>query len=517
MSILNKNSSIEGGIILPADNNNNESAEILDVGVKTPIKSKRKTDSSSAPMIILCVFMIGMITCILVISWFYKSPSGAIISGGVILPAVVEYAGIKNIPGKRFTGIETTRTNQNRELTDEVKKVLQAKGLPADIFKLDVPPDKNLAVLLKREFKIYRDNPGEIELLRKQPIFIDGKVNDQALLAADEALTRLEPKKLAVRQMLDDDNEVAYSFEIINIEGIGETPDISSAGYLEDYVLLEEYAIAKAIRTNKIRDAVIAIAYVFRITQLTAEIPSLPVRHVAATTRLKAIDLVQSIVFSKSFAEEDLRELFMIILEQLDTWCPESKTFAGYRASGMKTFNLIAAMGIDFAFEKSELDELEKRDKDRFEYRINQNWTWDHVFFLESMQTIIGSCNEPYYKRKEFIESILNKLQEKYNTPEELITSNFLLREAPRVMQYYAFERTKCEVAALTMAYSLRNSQGMSEYAEKTIESYTKELMTGKPYHIRQIVNETQPKINVVWGSYFGNMKPFVVPDYSKK
>jgi hypothetical protein len=468
-------------------------------------------------MVILFLFIGGMIACIALIRLFYKSPASSSVSGGIILPAVVDYAGIKNIAGKRFAGIETTRTYQNGELTDEVKKVLQASGLPSDVFKLDVPPDKNLAVLLKREFKIYHDNHGEIEQLRKEPIFINGVVNDKALLAADDVLSRIDPKRLLVRQMLDDDEQVAYSFEIINIDGIGETPDISSAGYLDDYVLLEEYAVAKAIRSNKIRDAVIGIAYIFRIAQLTAEVPSLPVRYVAAQTRLKALDLVQNTVFAKSFAEEDLRELFLILIEQLDTWTLESKAFIGYRASGMKTFNLILAMGIDYAFENSELEELAKRDKDRFEYKINQNWAWDHVFFLRSMQTIIGSCEQPYFERRDVVEKILHTLQEKYDTPEDLITSYFLLRETTRFMQFYAFERTRCEVATLAMAYSLRYSEGVSEYAEKAIKDYSKELMTGKPYHIRQIVNESEPKINIVWGSYFGNMKPFTTPDYSKK
>ncbi|MDR2346443.1 MAG: hypothetical protein LBE18_10280 [Planctomycetaceae bacterium] len=487
-----------------------------DNDITIPNNVKRKSSQSTKPLIVICtLFVAGIITCSILVGLFYESPKNSSISGGIILPAVVEYAGIKNIPGKRFTGIETTRTYQNRELTGEIKKVLQASALPGDIFKLKVPSDKNLAVLLKREFKIYHDNRGEFELLRKEPIFINEKVNDNALLQAEEVLERVDQKRLSVRKMLDDAEQTAYSFEIINIDGIGETPDISSAGYLDDYIILEEYAIARAIRAGKIRDAVIAIAYIFRIAQLTADVPNLSVRYAAAQTRLKAIDLVQNVVFAKSFEEEDLSELFLIILEQLETWSEESKTFIGYRASGMKTFNLILALGIEYAFENSELDELAKRDENRFEYKINQNWAWDHVFFLESMQKIIGECEQPYYMRRDVIEKILHTLGEKYDTPDELITSTFLLRDIPRFMQFYAVERTKCEIAALAMAHSLKNSKSTAKETANVIKMFSKELMTGKPYQIKQIINETEPKIKIVWASYFGNLKPFKVPDYS--
>ncbi|MDR2171959.1 MAG: hypothetical protein LBP59_17580 [Planctomycetaceae bacterium] len=497
-------------------NNSPENVEVANVEVKAPVKRKRKPPHSTKPLIITCIIVFFVFTCIFIISVFYRQPVSSSLSGGIILPAVVEYAGIKNIPGKRFAGIESTRTYKSTELTAEIKKVLQAAGLPNDVFAVKVPADKNLAVALKREFKLYHDNHGEFEQLRKEPVFVNGAVNNKALTNAAEVLARVDSKRLSIREMLDDSEQVAYSFEMINIEGIGDTPDISSAGYLDDYVLLEEYAVARAVKEGKIRDAVIAIAYVFRIAQLTAEAPNLPVRYVAAQLRIKALDLIQNTVFADSFIEEDLSEFYLIVLEQLETWSEESKAFIGYRASGMKTFNLILAMGIDYAFEQSELDELAKRDPDRFSYKINQNWAWDHVFFLQSMQTIIGECSHPYYERRENIEKILNTLNEKYDTPEELITSSFLLREMPKYMQFYAVERAKCELAALVMATSLKNSKNIAENTTKTINDFKKEPLTGKEYHIRQIINETKPKINVVWGSYFGNMKPFRVPDYSK-
>jgi hypothetical protein len=484
--------------------------------------SKRTTHQSTKSLVVVCTIMVGIVVAFIILGVIFKPQADSSISGGIILPAVVEYAGIKNISGKRFAGIESTRTYNNNELTGEVKKVLQANGLPADIFKLKVPSDKNLAVLLKREFKIYHDNHGELEQLRKEPVFVDGVVNNNALLQAEEVLLRVDSKRLSIRKMLDDAEQVAYSFEIVNIEGIGETPDISSAGYLDDYILLEEYSVARAVLNGKIRDAIISIAYVFRIAQLAAEVPSLPVRFIAAQTRLKAIDMIQNTVFAKSFSEEDLRELYLIVLEQLETWNSEADTFAGCRASGMRTFNLILAFGFEYAFETSELEELDKRDKDRHEkvsykFRINQNWAWDQTFFLQSMQAIIGECKHPYFERKNTMDKIFNELNEKYDTPHELLTSYFLLREVPRYMQFYALERTKCEVAALAMAHSLKYSSGIADSAAQIIKNFVKEPLTGKPYHIRRIVNESEPKIDIVWGSYFGNMKPFKVQDYSKK
>ncbi|MDR2643321.1 MAG: hypothetical protein LBC74_11070 [Planctomycetaceae bacterium] len=512
MSIFKKNSDSQSKIVSadvddPIDANEPDEVTVV---------YKRKLHQSTKSMIFVFAFIFAILVFIS-LGIFFRSKVNSSISGGIIMPAVVEYAGIKNISSKRLVGIESTRTYQNKELIEEVKKVLQANGLPADIFKLKVPPDKNIAVLLKREFKIYHDNHGEFEQLRKEPVFVGGAVNHKALAQAEEVLSRVDAKRLSVREMLDDAEQVAYSFEIVNIEGIGETPDISSAGYLDDYILLEEYAVACALRDGKIRDAIISIAYVFRIAQLAAEIPSLPVRFIAAQTRMKAIDMIQNIVFAKSFSEADLRELYMIVLEQLETWSSEAATFAGYRASGMKTFNLILSLGIDYAFVTSELEELAKRDKDRFEYRINQNWAWDQSFFLQSMQKIIGGCKYPYFERKAIVDEIFIKLNEKYDTPEELTTSFFLLRDVPRYMQFYAMERTKCEIGALVMAHSLKYSTGVAEYAAKTIETFVKEPITGKPYNIRQIVNESEPKIDVIWGSYFGNVRPFKVPDYSKK
>ncbi|MDR0391958.1 MAG: hypothetical protein LBH59_08635 [Planctomycetaceae bacterium] len=514
MSIFSKSTESQSKIMSSDVNNPTELPDDQD---DTIVTTKRKIPKQSIRSIVVFAIVIGGIITFIFLGVIFRPQTNSTISGGIILPAVVEYAGIKNISGKRFTGIEATRTYKNNELIEEVKRVLLANGLPADIFKLNVPSDKNIAVLLKREFKIYHDNHGEFEQLRKEPVFVNGTVNSNVLLQTEEVFARANPKRLLMRQMLDDDEQVAYSFEMVTIEGIGETPDISSAGYLDDYVLLEEYAAAYAVRDGKIRDAIISIAYVFRLAQLAAEVPSLPVRFIAAEIRLKALDMIQNVVFAKTFSEEDLRELYLILLEQLDTWSAEANTFAGYRASGMKTFNLILSLGIEYAFEKSELEELLKRDKDRFEYRINQNWAWDQSFFLQSMQKIIGVCKLPYFERKDVLDEIAKKLNAQYDTPDELITSYFLLREVPRYMQFYALERTKCEIAALAMAHSLKDSTGVADLAKQTIEDFKQEPMTGKPYFIKQIVNESNPKIDIVWGSYFTNIKPFKVPDYSKK
>jgi hypothetical protein len=491
-----------------------ESGVIDGVGSGRPVRGGQSSLQTKLSLVLLGFFALVILLCV-VLGVRYKRLTDVPITGGIFLPERVDFGGIKNVPGKRFAGIEATRTYQNDELIGEIKKVLQASSLPGDVFKKEIPSDKNIALYLKREFRMYHDNHGELEHLRKQSVFVDGKVNEESLREGEEVLSRVDYKRLTVRKLLDDE-AVAFSFEIVRSEEFGDVPDISAAGYLDDYLLLEEYAIGRALRDGNISNAVISIAYIFRIAQLVAEVKSLPVRFQAAKIRTRCVELMQNIVFAKSFSESDLKELYAIVLEQLDTWCPESNAFIGYRASGMKVFNMVLSYGIDYAFEPSELEELARRDKDRFSYRINSNWAWDHVFFLKSMQTIIGDCKVPYYQRVERLDIILRELKEKYNTPEDLIVSNFLLREVPRYMQYYAMERTKCELVALTMAHSLKYSQDISETVNKTIDAFRLEPMTGKPYYIRHIVNEQEPKVDIIWGSYFGNLKPFRIPDYSK-
>lgn len=449
---------------------------------------------------------------------FDWSSQGTLVLGGVLLLLIILYAvvgsskykadqekaasktvkyGNEWLPLNKFIGLESTRKENDPQLVAEIKSVLKEDGSPADVFADDVPPGNNIGTELDKSFRIYDENPGELEKLRSGVSYGDWAIDRKTLEETAEILTRTDPKRLGVRKLLDR-ADMCFSFEFVKDDEQGSIPQTDAADYLADYMLLEEYAVAQALQDGTVNKAAESLAYIFRIAQLAAEVRNVSIRTKAAQMRLHAVDVLQTVLQHPKLQKEDLQFLCAMLKEQLVQWTPDREMWVGDRAGGLKCYNLVRLHGLDGALEPEEIDELKTRGiYNTFSRQLLKRIVADEVFYLQTMRNVIEQSQKPFYQRLTALNNVEEQLRAKWGTENEPVIAGFLLRHIKELMQYCALDRTKCETAVLAMETALN--------IPVTVKM---ETLYGKDYEVQKSGKEIRV-------TYPNNPKPFRIPDFS--
>jgi hypothetical protein len=473
-------------------------------------------------------------------------------NSAVIFPKSVKFGG-EMLPGEVFRDMETARFERDRKLIAEIKKVIAQNETPSEIFKNNLSDKINIAPTLNNLFHL--DNNEELQILRDAaPKEAAWNISNETLEQLNEILDHFEPKRLTIRNTLNRPNTSFY-FIFEQDEEFGEIIDVQAANYLEDYLLLEEYAIAKALRDDRIEDALDSLVYIFRIAQLASEIAVPAVRSSAALIRLRAVDVMQTIVLNPKCNKRFLNGLYEMLREQLEHWTPDRAVWVADRASGLKTYHRILQYGPEAALTPAELNDLEKRGQLVFvsrkqKKRKNKNTAADsaagnntgnnnsdtgeiketilmkndflrthiadEIFYLQSMQKIIDECKKPFYQRFDVLDEVNNEVLSKMNEQPEPVIAEILLRGIVHSMRLHAQDRAGCEIAFLAMSISLE---------KQTVTSLTVNPFSKEQYGINVIEDVENPKnkfMNKLINKFIqvsspGNHQPFRVPDYRKK
>ena len=481
-------------------------------------KSKNGFDWSTQGHIILSGSLLGVIILYAAIgicrnrSPESQSRPAVEITAASLLPAVIDYGGEK-LPGKVFVKMEATRSDRDPELVEEIKKIVNSGGMPADIFQDDVPPDMNIGTELSRAFEIYKNNPGELERLREKSPRGEWKIDHETLQEVGDILTRTEQKRLDIREMLNK-NDVCFSFTFIHDPDYGDIPDTSSADFLSDYILLEEFAVGWALNEGRLEDAVESLAYMFRLAQLAAEVKNVGIRTRAGEIRMRTVDVMQAVVLDSDFKEQHAISLLDMLQEQLDAWTPDSAMWIGDRASGLVVYNLIRQHGLENALEPDEVAELRQRGIfDSLSQRLLRELPRDQTVYLRAMRQIIEESEKPFFQRIPELKRIDTDFRSRRGTSDEPVIAEILLRGVNEVMKFCAQDRAKCEIAVLGLATSIGRPVATVKRPEETLEF---DPLFGRKYEIRKITGQAEAKADLVWVSYHSNLKPFRVPDFSK-
>lgn len=451
----------------------------------------------------------------------------------LISPKTVKFGG-EMISGEMFRGIETARFEKDRKLIDEIKKVIAQKEMPSEIFKDKSKENANIALTLNDVFRL--DNDEELKILQAAaPKEDKWNITNETLEQLEDTLTHFELKRLTIRNVLSQPNTCFY-FIFEQDEEFGEIVDVRAADYLEDYLLLEEYAIARSLRDGRIEEALNSLVYIFRIAQLASEAAVPAVRSSAAQIRLRAIDVMQAIVLDAKFNKRYLGGLYGMMQEQLKHWTPDRAVWIADRASGMKTYHRILQYGLEAALTPKEIEDLENRgllvfisrkqkkrknnsaaennndsenDETKETILLKNNFfnthIADEIFYLQSMQKIIDDCKKPFYQRIPILDEINDELLNKMDKGQELVIAEILLRGIVRLMRLYAQDRAGCEIAFLAMSISLE---------KPTAPSLITNPFSEEEYNIDQTKDEENPNKKFIQVSSSGNRLPFCVPDY---
>ncbi|MDR2117563.1 MAG: hypothetical protein LBP87_14395 [Planctomycetaceae bacterium] len=452
----------------------------------------------------------------------------------LFFPKSVKF-GDETLSGEVFRGMETARFEKDRELISEIKKVIDQKETPSEIFKNNFSEKVNIATILNNAFHL--DNDEELMILRNAaPKEYEWSISGETLEQLSGILERFEPKRQNIRNALNRP-DVHFYFIFEQDEEFGEIIDVQAAGYLEDYLLLEEYAIGLALRDGRIEDALDSLVYVFRIAQLASEIAVPAVRSSAAMIRLRAVDIMQTIILNPKFTKRYLSGLYEMLREQLEHWTPDRAVWVVDRASGMKTYHRILQYGLAAALTPEEINDLEKRgllvfisrkQKKRKNNNTNNNGNnnieedevketiilknnflkshiADEIFYLQSMQKIIDVCKKPFYQRIPVLDDVNNEILSKMGKESEPVIAEILLRGIVLSMQRHAQDRAGCEIAFLAMSVSLE---------KPTVTNLIANPFSKEEYSISRIKDEENPNKKFISVSSSGNRQPFRVPDY---
>ena len=415
-----------------------------------------------------------------------------------------------DVPFARFRGAETLRNARSDELVAEVNEVIEQDGLPADVFVDDAmtagnkkKPLPNIAETLDDEFRQYYDpeNPDQSldKLWDASPDGDDGEWNIDArtLEGVRPTLDKLEPKRQAIRAALKQRDPLFRFYYIFFAPNLGSLFDVeikvntNASRYLHDYALLEEYAIAQALLDGNIDEALISLAYIFRLTYLATHLGSVGTRSDAAVVRLRAFYIMQQVILNPKFDRPRMIVLRKMLTEQHEDWISEHVTWFGDRASGIILYHrLMLYLPVD-VLEDAEFSELKKRglineirpdefEPGKFDKGFEKYHEADQAFYLRSMQKILDVCEEPYVKRIDTLEQINEELRRTVETRDEegiameYFIANILLKDVNRLMQIFARDQSALNRALVLMDASL---------GQNTADRYHNPF-TDKPYTI---------------------------------
>ena len=470
------------------------------------------------------------------------------------------------IPQSRFSGAESFRTTQTKELIAEIENVIEQNGLPADVFyglSIDAPDreidkkmktaekkkrreeynekneerqNSNVAVTLHNEFhEFYESGSSELDKLwAASPDPNEGTwdVNAQKLANVKATLTKFEPKRLAIRDKLkQSDTHFYYVFERPGALGtstkrtwFNRSTSVETAAdvrtkinteasrFISDYALLEEYAVAQALLDGNISAAIEALRYIFRITYLASILDNVGVRADAALVRLRAFDVMQRILLDPKFEKRHLVTLRERLLSERKNWTPEYVAWFGDRASGMMLYHNISTNALDSVLEPEELKWLDQRGKLIMRGKTNvflRGFTryheTDKIFYLQSMQKVLDICNEPYVKRQEVLNRIKEELLGKEDSYDEdgVTTEPFVANIMLKDMDYLMRLFSKDQSALDRALAVILRSLGQSN-----TNSY-RDPFTDTPYEVLEENGKFQ-------ASATDFPRPFVVPVFTE-
>jgi len=415
-----------------------------------------------------------------------------------------------DVPFTRFRCAETLRGAQTPELVAEVRIVIEQNGLPADVFVDDThtfdarkgeTPPPNVAVTLHNEFHRFYDpsNPDNtLETLWDASPEGEWNVDEQTLDGVRATLTRLEPKRQAIRTVLERPRArfyyiFIYPEKLSPWDDVGIIVNTEASRFLSDYALLEEYTIAQALLDGNIGEAIDALAYVFRIAQLASRLANVGARSDAAITRLRAFYVMQRVILDPNFNRTHMVRLRNMLVEQHEDWTSEHITWFGDRASAITLYHLLRLYLPVDVLEDTQFRELKRRGlvnevepgifaPGKFDRGFEKYYEADQAFYLRSMQRILDDSEKPFIERLSVLDQISRELLRKENTHDDVgiamepFVANILLKDISRLIQIFVRDK-----AALNRALALiHRSLGQSN------TDHYHDPFTGKPYEVHE-------------------------------
>jgi len=376
-------------------------------------------------------------------------------------------------PEGRFGPLPGLRAAADPWLRDELARIEEEQGAPAQLSASTVPAERNAGAGLVGLFPETRIGAllAESEKLLPEDEFRFGPA---ALEKAAEFRRRHERERLAARAAL---KRPECQFGIRFADGFAAKLDF--IGPMRLLARLEAFCAAEALSQNDRQAAAESLEVMLRLAECLGQEKHVEPRLEAALLRAEAFRVLRAIVLDRHTTRADIERLRGIVARHLNRWPDDARAWIGERALGLWAYEVVREGRVLELLTQAETEAFrEEGILEQFPEAAKRNVDRDERYYLETMRAVIESCARPYYARTEQFRAIRADLHEKRSSPEfPLVAGRLLLPDVWEAQRMQARDRANWEAWAVALASAM--GEGKIPFAVCPL--------TGKPYRVEKV------------------------------
>ncbi len=371
-------------------------------------------------------------------------------------------------------------SSPNVAMQDHLTRIRQQQGTPNQLDAHRPPDAQNVAVGLAAVFdsrrisridrqaeRLFPSGRFEFDAIRLQKVM--RFVSDHSDQRENHPNQRTEIRKALTRPRC--------RFDLQFSKGLLATlPDLQ---IVRTCVRLEGLAIAEILFDKQRPSGTIEpLGVMLRLVAYLAAEKHLASRLEAARLRRETMSVLEAVAQHPKTNTSVLRGLLDLVGAQLESWPADADAWIGDRALGLHTYELVRAGELMSLLTSEETRRFRKRGTpgDLF-LAVKRNIDRDEGYYLDTIETIIAACNEPYYKRRGMFGQIRTDLNDRENTAKyPFVSGRILLDDIENGQQLQARDLALCQSWAVALAMACGESPS----------AYKVSPLSGEPYDVQR-------------------------------
>ena len=359
---------------------------------------------------------------------------------------------------EHLANLEATKQSHHAGLRRELARIEKERGTPIQLQLLQIrshprpskqaaweiafEPDR-LARLQRRLADLFR---GQSELI---PVLTQA--------TAANLLHSYDQSRASIRERLAAENHLPA---VQHKQGL--LADLAFIDSARAYVRLEQIHIAQAYSSRSPAETVSAFAAAFEVIQRIAHSGHFVARLEAADLRSEVWALCQEVLSRGKLQHDDYVSLLRIVESQLDDWPPDRDAWIADRAQGLHTYELIRDGKLLWLFEPVEVSQMRASGVLDQLTRAVTRVDIDQYFYLRAMRDLIEASEQPYYQRKQRLQTMKREWDAMYREPEfPAIAIYVMLSEVINADRLLAQDRALCEAWKLGLSVALERKKAI--------------------------------------------------------